>query len=68
MLEGYNVLKAAASSEIAWMFSIQASQCFEKVLKAQANNYEAMKILGSLYSNSAEQGKKDTAKVGHTLN
>ncbi|WAR02104.1 CTR9-like protein [Mya arenaria] len=39
-----------------------ASQCFEKVLKAQTNNYEAMKILGSLYSNSTEHARKETAK------
>ncbi|XP_052800522.1 RNA polymerase-associated protein CTR9 homolog [Mya arenaria] len=40
-----------------------ASQCFEKVLKAQTNNYEAMKILGSLYSNSTEHARKETAKA-----
>ncbi|KAL4224746.1 protein required for normal CLN1 and CLN2 G1 cyclin expression [Mactra antiquata] len=40
-----------------------ASQCFEKVLKAQSNNYEAMKILGSLYSSSHEQSRKETAKA-----
>ena len=41
----------------------QAAQCFEKVLKAQGNNYETMKILGSLYANSPDQSKKDIAKV-----
>ncbi|XP_052225618.1 RNA polymerase-associated protein CTR9 homolog [Dreissena polymorpha] len=40
-----------------------ASQCFEKVLKAQSHNYEAMKILGSLYSNSSDQARKETAKA-----
>ncbi|KAK3600789.1 hypothetical protein CHS0354_009223 [Potamilus streckersoni] len=39
-----------------------ASQCFEKVLKAQHGNYETMKILGSLYSNSSDQNKRDIAK------
>ncbi|XP_050409526.1 RNA polymerase-associated protein CTR9 homolog [Patella vulgata] len=39
-----------------------ASQCFERVLKAQPGNYETMKILGSLYSNSLEADKRDTAK------
>eukprot|EP00057_Strongylocentrotus_purpuratus_P019319 XP_011673793.1 PREDICTED: RNA polymerase-associated protein CTR9 homolog isoform X2 [Strongylocentrotus purpuratus] len=41
-----------------------ASQCFEKVLKAQPGNYETMKILGSLYSNSKDEEKRDIAK-GH---
>ncbi|XP_074121882.1 RNA polymerase-associated protein CTR9 homolog [Sminthopsis crassicaudata] len=39
-----------------------ASQCFEKVLKAYPNNYETMKILGSLYAASEEQDKRDIAK------
>ncbi|KAG8230222.1 hypothetical protein J437_LFUL010850 [Ladona fulva] len=39
-----------------------ASQCFEKVLKAQPGNYETMKILGSLYANSTSQSKRDVAK------
>ncbi|XP_067654573.1 RNA polymerase-associated protein CTR9 homolog isoform X2 [Haliotis asinina] len=39
-----------------------ASQCFEKVLKAQPGNYETMKILGSLYANSPESDRRDTAK------
>lgn len=37
--------------------------CFEKVLKAMPGNYETMKILGSLYSNSEDMEKKETAKV-----
>ncbi|KAJ6665101.1 hypothetical protein lerEdw1_005332 [Lerista edwardsae] len=41
-----------------------ASQCFEKVLKAYPNNYETMKILGSLYAASEDQDKRDIAK-GH---
>ncbi|XP_001951487.2 RNA polymerase-associated protein CTR9 homolog isoform X1 [Acyrthosiphon pisum] len=39
-----------------------AAQCFEKVLKAHPGNYEAMKILGSLYANSKNQQKRDIAK------
>ncbi|KAE8606164.1 hypothetical protein XENTR_v10010618 [Xenopus tropicalis] len=39
-----------------------ASQCFEKVLKAYPNNYETMKILGSLYAASDDQEKRDIAK------
>ncbi|XP_030056843.1 RNA polymerase-associated protein CTR9 homolog [Microcaecilia unicolor] len=39
-----------------------ASQCFEKVLKAYPNNYETMKILGSLYAASEDQEKRDIAK------
>lgn len=39
-----------------------AAQCFEKVLKAQPGNYETMKILGSLYANSDDVSKRDTAK------
>ena len=37
--------------------------CFEKVLKAQPDNYETVKILGSLYANSSNPHKKDVAKV-----
>lgn len=40
-----------------------AAQCFEKVLKVQPNNYETMKILGSLYANSTSQTKRDIAKT-----
>ena len=39
-----------------------AAQCFEKVLKVQPGNYETMKILGSLYSTSTSQSKRDIAK------
>uniref|UniRef100_A0A672P0F8 RNA polymerase-associated protein CTR9 homolog n=1 Tax=Sinocyclocheilus grahami TaxID=75366 RepID=A0A672P0F8_SINGR len=39
-----------------------AAQCFEKVLKAYPNNYETMKILGSLYATSDDQEKRDIAK------
>lgn len=42
--------------------SLQAAQCFEKVLKAQPGNYETMKILGSLYANSPSQSKRDIAR------
>lgn len=40
----------------------QAAQCFEKVLKCEPENYETMKILGSLYANSSSQSKRDVAK------
>lgn len=40
-----------------------AAQCFEKVLKAYPNNYETIKILGSLYATSDDQEKRDIAKV-----
>ena len=43
--------------------SYQAEQCFDKVLKAQPGNYETMKILGSLYSNSDDPEKLNKAKV-----
>ena len=39
-----------------------AAQCFEKVLKALPNNYESMKILGSLYSLSKSMEKREQAK------
>ena len=44
-------------------FILQATQCFEKVLKSQPGNYETMKILGSLYASSADPEKLDLAKV-----
>lgn len=53
------VLNACMSS----LFWEQAATCFEKVLKAQSGNYETMKILGSLYANSSDPTKRDTAKV-----
>uniref|UniRef100_H2YEL2 Uncharacterized protein n=1 Tax=Ciona savignyi TaxID=51511 RepID=H2YEL2_CIOSA len=37
-------------------------RCFEKVLKAYPNNYETMKILGSLYTQSDHPDKQDLAK------
>ena len=40
-----------------------AAQCFERVLAAQPENYETMKILGSLYANSPDPKKRETAKV-----
>ncbi|XP_060857388.1 RNA polymerase-associated protein CTR9 homolog [Metopolophium dirhodum] len=39
-----------------------AAQCFEKVLKVCPENYETMKILGTLYANSKNQQKRDIAK------
>lgn len=44
-----------------------AAQCFEKVLKAYPNNYETMKILGSLYATSDDQEKRDIAKVRYPV-
>ena len=40
----------------------QAIQCFEKVLASQPNNYETLKILGSLYANSKVPGQLAEAK------
>ena len=39
-----------------------AAVCFEKVLKNHPNNYETMKILGSLYASSDDSAKKERAK------
>jgi RNA polymerase-associated protein CTR9 len=39
-----------------------AAICFEKVLKAYPGNYESMKILASIYSNSKELGKRESAR------
>lgn len=39
-----------------------AALCFEKVLKANPNNYEAMKILGSIYATSKNSEKRNVAK------
>ncbi|XP_053545483.1 RNA polymerase-associated protein CTR9 homolog [Bombina bombina] len=41
---------------------VNAAHCFEKVLKVYPNNYETMKILGSLYAASDDPGKRDIAK------
>lgn len=40
-----------------------AAQCFEKVLKAHPDNYETMKIIGSLYAQVNNQTKRDQAKT-----
>jgi len=40
-----------------------AAQCFEKVLKAEPNNYETMKILGSLYATSDSEDKRAVART-----
>jgi RNA polymerase-associated protein CTR9 len=42
--------------------SENAALCFERVLKNSPANYEALKILGSIYSGSKEQEKKELAK------
>ena len=42
--------------------SENAAQCFEKVLKLYPNNYEALKILGSIYANSKDIEKRELAK------
>ena len=39
-----------------------ASECFEKVLKFYPDNYETLKILGSLYGRSDNDRKRDKAK------
>lgn len=39
-----------------------AAQSFEKVLLKQPDNYETMKILGSLYSGSGDTAKREKAK------
>ncbi|XP_036312946.2 RNA polymerase-associated protein CTR9 homolog [Pipistrellus kuhlii] len=39
-----------------------ACHCFEKVWKAYPNNYETLKILGSLYAASEDEEKRDMAK------
>ncbi|XP_046910876.1 RNA polymerase-associated protein Ctr9 [Dermatophagoides farinae] len=39
-----------------------AASCFDKVLKYFPNNYETMKILGSLYSQSVDGEKRDKAR------
>ena len=51
------------TTRIVFRSVIQASQCFEKVLKAQPSNYETMKILGSLYATYTEPEKREQAKV-----
>ena len=45
-----------------FLFHLQASQCFEKVLKSQPGNYETMKILGSLYATSKDDSKREIAR------
>lgn len=39
-----------------------AAVCFEKVLKANPNNYETMKILASIYASSKDVEKREMAK------
>lgn len=39
-----------------------ASSCFDKVLKFFPNNYETMKILGSIYAQSTHQSKREQAR------
>ncbi|XP_018496756.1 LOW QUALITY PROTEIN: RNA polymerase-associated protein CTR9 homolog [Galendromus occidentalis] len=39
-----------------------AMSCFETVLKANPNDYETMKILGSLYAQSGNQNKREQAR------
>eukprot|EP00102_Acyrthosiphon_pisum_P021387 XP_016658597.1 PREDICTED: RNA polymerase-associated protein CTR9 homolog [Acyrthosiphon pisum] len=55
-------MRAESCYQMARAFHVQAAQCFEKVLKAHPGNYEAMKILGSLYADSKNQQKRDIAK------
>jgi RNA polymerase-associated protein CTR9 len=39
-----------------------AAACFERVLRASPNNYETMKILGTIYSSSLDADKRELAK------
>ena len=39
-----------------------AALCFEKVLKSSPGNYESLKILASIYSNSKDHEKREIAK------
>lgn len=39
-----------------------AALCFEKVLKSSPANYESLKILASIYSNSKDHEKREIAK------
>ena len=39
-----------------------AASCFDKVLKFFPNNYETMKILGSIYAQSTSQNKREQAR------
>ncbi|XP_025191695.1 RNA polymerase-associated protein CTR9 homolog [Melanaphis sacchari] len=39
-----------------------ATKCFERVLKTEPENYETMKILGSIYADSKYQQERDIAK------
>lgn len=40
----------------------RAAECFEKVLKTYPNNYETMKILGSLYAQADSPDKQELAR------
>ena len=40
----------------------QAAQCFEKVLSSQPDNYETLKILSSIYANSPDHKKRESAR------
>ncbi|EDV28497.1 uncharacterized protein TRIADDRAFT_19990 [Trichoplax adhaerens] len=40
-----------------------AASSFEKVLKVQSDNYESMKILGSIYARSNNEEKRERAKI-----
>ncbi|RDD42841.1 RNA polymerase-associated protein CTR9-like protein, partial [Trichoplax sp. H2] len=43
--------------------SANAASSFEKVLKVQSDNYESMKILGSIYARSNNEEKRERAKI-----
>ena len=44
-----------------------AAVCLEKVLASQPNNYETLKILGSLYASSPDPKKREAARVSCVL-
>merc|ERR1712088_1250613 len=44
-----------------------AAQCFERVLKAQPNNYETMRILGALYANSYNEDVEAWVELAQIL-
>ena len=58
----YNIVETSACNYVVGCTVPQAIQCFEKVLAAQPNNYETLKILGSLYANSKVPGQLVEAK------
>lgn len=48
---------------VNYRIPFQAIGAFEKVLKVHPNNYETIKILGSLYADPTKPERHDKAKV-----